>query len=858
MSQDLSQGRVAREGAALQTLGRKSTTNAHDPQSPPLREAHSPLQDPGPLPGSVIGSGIVDEHALHTYRMQLLKLKRFREGRNAEAPEPESSRNPPGTPNETPIPKVGTTLPEAFATRTTAVKRKRYSIVEVCGDNDQQRLGTEGRTVSPRPERGASPTLSVSAGTLNTPLDNSNGGPQQTRLEKPPKPTPQRATRTAVPANTHDNAPAAGRKSETHFRVLHQIICDGSFHSGSKIFSVQPHWELDTESKVDRRSHFTAGLPVHNIPDFIERSGGIAFIVFRYYRCSDATRWDNVRHRRPGSELKLFYDEGVAVTSQDLQYIIHSVSRCLSDPTAYYANNRENEHNAREPHTDVYSTAFFYHHRKSIALAAETGSSGVKDQASALLDYIECTHGQGFAEMDHLIAAGKIQSRNIEMLFCPNEIVVTRTGGMLTACVLRAWPIGGSKIRLECWVWGYNGHSLCRKRRDLAIDRPFQTVVNIGDLEVYPVKFARPGDWAYLVGRGQKFWNLRYPSFVAYEGWDFQREQYYSNESRWMVDYNTYRQIHPGAEVFDFQTTQRVSFDKWPEAIQHDAHLTGDEYVILPSQIHAFSFQKQKWNELLVDNILPVKWNKEAFDRLVLPPRIKDMVKSLVLVRVSSKDPKKLHILNTRRDDLIAGKGNGLIMLLHGGPGTGKTLTAGDVAELSEMPLYNITFRDIGTKPETVEKYLEKVLMLGERWNCGFGIVLLLEECTLADLEQNSLASVFLRTLEYYDGILILTSNRVGTFDTALTSRIQVSLHYEDLTAKSRQRIWQNFFDMIRAEEEKVDVNDLENHIDELAALEMNGRQIRNVCTTARQLALSRKETLEWDHLEQALVCQRF
>lgn len=82
-------------------------------------------------------------------------------------------------------------------------------------------------------------------------------------------------------------------------------------------------------------------------------------------------------------------------------------------------------------------------------------------------------------------------------------------------------------------------------------------------------------------------------------------------------------------------------------------------------------------DELIIDNIRPVNWNKEAFDRLVLLSKIKDMVKSLVLVRASSRDPKDLQTLNTRRDDLIAGKGNGLIMLLHGGPGTGKTLTAG-------------------------------------------------------------------------------------------------------------------------------------------------------------------------------------
>ena len=93
----------------------------------------------------------------------------------------------------------------------------------------------------------------------------------------------------------------------------------------------------------------------------------------------------------------------------------------------------------------------------------------------------------------------------------------------------------------------------------------------------------------------------------------------------------------------------------------------------------------------------------------------------------------------------------------------------------------------------------------------------------------------------------------MGTFDAAFTSRIQVSLHYESLSTASRRLVWQNFFDIVRTEEEDVDLDDLAKHLDELASQEMNGRQIRNVFTTARQLALYKKETLEWDHLNQAL-----
>lgn len=113
--------------------------------------------------------------------------------------------------------------------------------------------------------------------------------------------------------------------------------------------------------------------------------------------------------------------------------------------------------------------------------------------------------------------------------------------------------------------------------------------------------------------------------------------------------------------------------------------------------------------------------------------------------------------------------------------------------------------------------------------------------------------AVFLRTLEYYDGILILTSNRVATFDEAFSSRIQVSLHFPLLDRPSRKQIWLNFLAMLREDEEEVDFAGLERHIEELSDIELNGRQIRNILTTARQLAMYKRVTMEWDHIQRAL-----
>jgi SpoVK/Ycf46/Vps4 family AAA+-type ATPase len=156
-----------------------------------------------------------------------------------------------------------------------------------------------------------------------------------------------------------------------------------------------------------------------------------------------------------------------------------------------------------------------------------------------------------------------------------------------------------------------------------------------------------------------------------------------------------------------------------------------------------------------------------------------------------------------------------------------------------------------------VEKYLESVLHLGKIWNC---VVLLdeadifLEERTLADLQRNALVSTFLRALEYYSGILILTSNRVGHCDEAFKSRIQLALHYKNLDQGQRRQIWWNFFQRLEhLKEEGVNFMDLDKHIDDLAKNELNGRQIRNVITTARQLAIYRKQELDYKSLQDVI-----
>ncbi|PON20795.1 hypothetical protein TGAM01_v210303 [Trichoderma gamsii] len=296
---------------------------------------------------------------------------------------------------------------------------------------------------------------------------------------------------------------------------------------------------------------------------------------------------------------------------------------------------------------------------------------------------------------------------------------------------------------------------------------------------------------------------------------------------RYMIDYPTYQELHPqSVKKWAFKPDSKVE----PTFIEQEAPPEPDIYL-LPRTILGFNLRRKKWEDLNVDHIREVSWNKDAFNHLVADPETKELVQALVTNKVAAE----------KGTDLMQNKGNGLIMLLHGGPGTGKTFTAESVAEMAEKPLYPVTCGDIGIKPEDVEKYLESVFYLGRIWGC---VVLLdeaelfLEQRSLNDLARNALVSVFLRALEYYDGILILTSNRVGTFDEAF----------------KRAQIWRNFFRRLKSlKEDNIDYDDVENYIGELSEREMNGRQIRNVITTARQWAQFQGKTMTASHLKYAI-----
>jgi hypothetical protein len=110
---------------------------------------------------------------------------------------------------------------------------------------------------------------------------------------------------------------------------------------------------------------------------------------------------------------------------------------------------------------------------------------------------------------------------------------------------------------------------------------------------------------------------------------------------------------------------------------------------------------------------------------------------------------------------------------------------------------------------------------------------------------------VFLRRLEYFQGVCILTTNRKSEIDAAFQSRIHFTLHYPDLDELSRRTIWKNFLGTIAKISESDSIS--EEDFDRLAKHVLNGRQIKNVVSCTVSLSRENKEAITTQRIEKLI-----
>ncbi|KAF9886477.1 hypothetical protein FE257_011384 [Aspergillus nanangensis] len=655
--------------------------------------------------------------------------------------------------------------------------------------------------------------------------------------------------------------PVPPRDAQGHLVVYH-VDCSlkGTHKAHEKTLAYLDHPRLyKGDSKM---SALRGKSPIPHLSDYLYRIEDHIFVVNKRFNCnayhSEALElfdplpmpkdpevphsiqpyFFSLRHHGP---LAIASSETMAILSDPLKEAIVEATGM----TYKQVSNIDKSQNMNMlPH-------LLYHYRRYADEQASLLNPAQRHLLNDLVDYMKRSNDADYCEADELISQGLITQKHLVKLFGRNELLLSHEHGHPRAYTIDQPPkTGDDPLSLTAWAWEFNGlfykensHLLLHWPSSVPDDKP----IPITSLSKYPLRHAPPETERRLRARGELFWKCRKGYYVSYDPPNTALE-IQSGNPRYMIDVRTYHQMHTKAKL--------SPQDDLGDAINDPQIPDGPFALLLPPTILGFGFNDKKWRSLAVEHIKKINWNEEAFDRLVMQHHKKELIKALVTV----------HTASDKSTDIIEGKGNALIMLLHGGPGTGKTLTAESVAELTLKPLYRVTCGDIGTNPDEVEKYLESVLLIGTIWGC---VVLLdeadvfLEERRETDLQRNALVSVFLRVLEYYDGILILTSNRIGTFDSAFKSRFQLAVHYPALDVAGRYEIWLNFINGLgtskaipsggKLKSTHVNVDGLKEKIDQLAAVELNGRQIRNTVRTALQLAHFREETLDYRHFDRVI-----
>lgn len=175
----------------------------------------------------------------------------------------------------------------------------------------------------------------------------------------------------------------------------------------------------------------------------------------------------------------------------------------------------------------------------------------------------------------------------------------------------------------------------------------------------------------------------------------------------------------------------------------------GDDLALLPRRVFVYSLKHSLFVPVDVNRMKEIDYRDDGFSRLQLPEGHKRMLQSAVQSHLRRKKIEKLiesGSLNTHlfTQDFIRDKGRGLIIMLHGEPGVGKTATAEAVAQTYRRPLFPISCGYLNGS-RAAEATLGNVFRLANLWDC----ILLLDEADVLlsartstdDLERNSMVS---------------------------------------------------------------------------------------------------------------------
>ncbi|KAI0892615.1 P-loop containing nucleoside triphosphate hydrolase protein [Annulohypoxylon nitens] len=530
------------------------------------------------------------------------------------------------------------------------------------------------------------------------------------------------------------------------------------------------------------------------------------------------------------------------------------------------------------------------------ASTLETHPESGREELRVFLRHVELCETTTLRAREEASGEGRIQYEKVWILFPPGTCVVAFPfeGCPQLFNVHRHHP-SGDKFCVSCWGYDWNGTSLVRVNHEFQIPK-FSGSMSISELPCYPLGSYNVNNensddlLTRLTKRGIRYKEFSVPSansrnlytctksLVSHErslslyGHDglFSIDTLTSKENV-IIDPTMYQRFAPSSNLLLGRSIpisrnpcecQLCGLEglrkKWAESFKPDemvvpipeeSRLSPNFYAQLPPRLLGYLTDRKKWGQFDVDSVtLLEKEVGESWDELLLDPDHRDNIKSII-----DNHFKRLDLLandpsthgNTVVKDVIKGKGNGLVILLHGVAGVGKTMTAEALAQLQQRRLLRIDAADMdyqntGQVSATLKTFFE----LAHAW----GTILLLDEADVflqlrkrQELAQNALVSVLLRELEYFKGVLIMTTNRIQTIDFAVQSRINYAVRFTAFNAKSLQKVSSIFMKQLNdnnsTEKERERIQSYLDTVTETwPNVKFTGRDIRNLFVTAQLL----------------------
>ncbi|KAJ5247671.1 ATPase AAA-type core [Penicillium chermesinum] len=459
-------------------------------------------------------------------------------------------------------------------------------------------------------------------------------------------------------------------------------------------------------------------------------------------------------------------------------------------------------------------------------------------------------------ERDRLLSmtdSKKITFSNAWAIFKPGDLVYAQVLGhpWLLRCEKTTYEENttqGPYLELHCSFSDFDGTVKGQAKKTFTIFQREsfggETPAIITDLPVYPRKFVEGQDNLEdrLIERGNRFFALNKMSVMAYEGQaEYLKEPdaqfFHPNMAKFPAVWLPYTES--GRVIIDRQ----LFHDEQPSSVVRAVPLDADPMLCPPYQ-YGFSVTRKEWIRALIDCVANVEWKDDAWDSLIIGNREKEVLKALVSSHAYPNNPR----------NQTTQKGRGLVVLLHGSPGSGKTFTAETAAEGTKRALIMTSLGELNKEdfPWAFENRLRLILRLATLWNA---IILMDEADVFLEARdehgdrssRNALVAVFLKELEYFGGIVFLTTNRIKSFDRAMKSRVHLALEYTLPGIETRRALWEQMLSLVPKDQSSVDPKEA---IDKFISAKMNGREIANAVNTARTIARFEKVPLHVAHIK--------